>query len=243
MRINISLSPSNEDRQFLDFPLDFRNHFISLLKRLLQNSETAWRFNVDKPGYSPLVFSVEFKKIINIDKAGKKILVSPPVTMKISTGIPTIMTSIVNEAMRVQGSKSVLGLKIDRILLPRPIKIRKDRALFKIRGHAVLRKKDEYINPDIHSPEEIKEAINSTLFKRSEFLAATYNFPNKIAKGIEFIPAFSKCKKGVCAHYGGMLTTIQGEIALTGPPNTLQFLYDFGLGVRTGQGFGLLEKI
>ncbi|MEN3045122.1 MAG: CRISPR-associated endoribonuclease Cas6 [Candidatus Hydrothermales bacterium] len=44
-------------------------------------------------------------------------------------------------------------------------------------------------------------------------------------------------------HYGGFLKGFKGVFILESSPWMLQFIYDFGLGVRTGQGFGLLELI
>jgi len=54
---------------------------------------------------------------------------------------------------------------------------------------------------------------------------------------------YRELAKGVCQHYGGKITSIRGNITLAGYPASLQFLYDYGLGVRTGQGFGLLEVV
>ncbi|MEN3046978.1 MAG: CRISPR-associated endoribonuclease Cas6 [Candidatus Hydrothermales bacterium] len=42
---------------------------------------------------------------------------------------------------------------------------------------------------------------------------------------------------------GGFLKGFKGVFILESSSWMLQFIYDFGLGVRTGQGFGLLELI
>ena len=42
-------------------------------------------------------------------------------------------------------------------------------------------------------------------------------------------------------HYGGVLRGFKGVFYLEGEPEMLQFVYDYGLGVKTGQGFGLID--
>jgi CRISPR-associated endoribonuclease Cas6 len=45
-------------------------------------------------------------------------------------------------------------------------------------------------------------------------------------------------------HYGGYVRGFLGEFKLyTDNPEVLKFVYQYGLGVRTGQGFGYLEVI
>jgi len=42
-------------------------------------------------------------------------------------------------------------------------------------------------------------------------------------------------------HYGGFLKGFKGKFKISSNPETLQFIYDYGWGNRTGSGMGLVE--
>lgn len=241
MRLRITLLPVNGE-ETVSIPDDFRRHFISLLKQVLDGTEVGERFNLEQPGFSHYVFSVSFKRLINWDKEERRITVLSPVLMEVSTGIPSVMTAVTNGVLRLYGKPVVLGLKVGAFSVPPLTRLTDEIAVFKIKGHAVLRGKDGYLDPLISSTAEINDAINIHLFKRLEFLSSWY-VPSGAVAPVSVIPDLSSYRKGVCTHYGGTITTLQGRIALRGSPASLQFLYDFGIGVRTGQGFGLLERL
>ena len=51
-----------------------------------------------------------------------------------------------------------------------------------------------------------------------------------------------KVKKTYVKHYGGYLKCFLGKFKIvTDNEEILKFIYDFGMGLRTGQGFGYLE--
>jgi CRISPR-associated endoribonuclease Cas6 len=50
-------------------------------------------------------------------------------------------------------------------------------------------------------------------------------------------------KETIVKHYGGYIRGFRGIFQLEGSPEILQFVYDYGFGIRTGQGFGLLEVV
>jgi CRISPR-associated endoribonuclease Cas6 len=50
-------------------------------------------------------------------------------------------------------------------------------------------------------------------------------------------------KEVVVDGVGGKVKGFKGKFYIVGKPEILQFLYDFGLGVRTGQGFGLIDVV
>ncbi|GEA14999.1 hypothetical protein E308F_12430 [Moorella sp. E308F] len=223
----------------ITIPLDFRRHFISLIKALAGTSSLANRFTIEKPGYSPYVFSVDFNGIIAMNTSKGEITCRPPVFMTISTGIFEVMTALSNGAIAMKGRKAVLGLSLKDIYLLPLKKIRSTSKKFRILGHAVLRGICDYV--DGSDVEQLEEAINTHLFNRYNFLVKEYCLEDGLRINPVKVLTPSGYYKGVCYHYGGQLTTIQGHIHLQSTPETLQFLYDYGLGVRTGQGFGLLE--
>ncbi|MGB9791253.1 MAG: CRISPR-associated endoribonuclease Cas6 [Thermacetogeniaceae bacterium] len=241
MRLRICLVPA-DGRDKAVIPFDFRRHFISLLKQLFEGSGVAERFALERPGFSPYVFGVGFRRVVGWKSEEQLLEVVPPVQMVISTGIPPVLTAAANGALRLYDRPAVLGLKVASLSVMPLRRLREETAVFRIAGHAVLRGKDGYLDPSASSPEEIAEAINTHMFKRLEFLSPDYLPPGRISP-VSVVPELSSLRKGVCAHYGGMITAVQGRIALKGSPASLQFLYDFGIGVRTGQGFGMLERV
>ncbi|TYL10914.1 hypothetical protein MOLA_09970 [Moorella thermoacetica] len=220
-------------------PLDFRRHFISLIKTLAGTSALAARFTLEKPGYSPYVFSVEFNKIIDIDTRQREITARPPILVTISTGLFDVMTTFSNGAIAMKGRETVLGLYLKDIYLLPLKQIQTGEQEFRIAGHAVFRGVRHYV--DGSDVRELEEAINTHLYKRYSFLIQQYHLDYHSCVSPVKVLGPPSYHKGVCFHYGGQLTTLQGRIHLKSTPETLQFLYDFGLGIRTGQGFGLLE--
>ncbi|MGI6549085.1 MAG: CRISPR-associated endoribonuclease Cas6 [Syntrophomonadales bacterium] len=240
MRVRISLYPEVPQEKIL-IPMDFRRHFISLLKMLLNGSPFNERFEESKPGYSPYVFGIQFGKIHAIDSRKEVIIVQPPVLMTFSTGLYDLMTDVCNMAIAMKGTNTVLGLILGEIQLMPNTNIRSDEVEFELIGHATLRGRDEYVNNA--NPAELEEAINKHLQTKLGFLnqyqtqsANTIYTPIRLTE-------HRYLTKGVCRHYNGLITSIKGRLTLSGYPSSLQFLYDYGLGVRTGQGFGLLEVV
>lgn len=238
MRVKFFLKPAEPIN--VTVPLDFRRYFISFLKTLLSDSPFYARFNEEKPGYSPYVFGVNFGKITNIDKSQKTITVEPPVTMVFSTGLFDLMTDVCNSAINIKGSPAILGLNLDSIQLLPYKTIRSNLVEFKLVGHGVLRTRDRYLEPD-DKKDELEEAMNTHLQAKLAFLSQYFPELSDMVCGPLKIIDFSGLRKGVCFHYGGEITTLQGSVVLGGDPQCLQFIYDYGFGVRSGQGFGLLE--
>jgi CRISPR-associated endoribonuclease Cas6 len=242
LRVNIKLVPVDVNQQNLIIPLDFRRHFISFLKTISANSALFSRFQDTKPGYSPYALSVNFCKIINIDTASRAMIVKPPVYLTFSTGIFDVMTAVCNGAIGLQGKETVLGLKVNGVNLLPLRKINTGSVEFRILGHAALRGKKDYVNGQ--DLQEAEESINTQMLTRFHFLNQQYSLDYA---STDLCPVnvvnIDNLRKGVCFHYGGLITTLQGKIHLDGDQTALQFLYDFGLGTRTGQGFGMLEVV
>lgn len=242
LRVNIKLVPVDGNQQQLTIPLDFRRHFISFLKTISANSVLLSRFQNPSPGYSPYVLSISFCKIINIDTSSTVMTIKPPVYVTFSTGIFDVMTAVCNGAISLQGKETVLGLKIAGVNLMPLRKINSKSVEFKVLGHAALRGKYDYV--DSQNVQEVEEAINTQMLTRFSFLNQQYalEYVSDVLSPV-CVVSTDFLRKGVCFHYGGQITTLQGKIHLSGDPATLQFLYDFGMGTRTGQGFGLLEVV
>ncbi|MGI5821215.1 MAG: CRISPR-associated endoribonuclease Cas6 [Bacteroidales bacterium] len=212
-----------------------------MTKTLLGGSPFSQRFEESAPGYSPYVFSIHFSKIHRVVPEQEVMIIRPPVFMTFSTGLFDLMTHICNRAIVMKDKDTVLGLNLDQIQLLPNKTIRSDAVKFQVVGHAVLRGRDDYL--DNTDASQIEEAINTQLKTKLSFLnqnIAPLN--NSVYSPIKVIE-HRELAKGVCQHYGGKITSIRGNITLAGYPASLQFLYDYGLGIRTGQGFGLLEVV
>jgi CRISPR-associated endoribonuclease Cas6 len=243
LRLRIALSRHNLDNnQEMTIPLDYRRYFISIIKTITDGSPMFKRFGEEKPGYSPYAFAVHFARIKSIETSNKQMVIRPPVIMTISTGMFEVMTAICNGAIKMMGKETVLGMSINNIRLLPDKRIKSRTVTFKIASHSVLRGREDYLNGNTKS--ELEESINTHLLTKLGFLNTQYN--REILPSEQYplhLVSASGIKKGVCLHYGGNLTTLRGNITLAGETPALQFLYDYGMGVRTGQGFGLLEVI
>lgn len=238
MRVKFHLY-TKDDVEYVTIPMDFRKYFISFLKTLTFDSPYFSRFEETAPGYSPYVFGVQFGKIFKIDPESNVIIVKPPVTMTFSTGFFDLMTVVCNSAIKRKGNDAVLGLRLNNIELLPNVNVCSEIVDFKIVGHIVLRGKEGYL--DTSEPADIEESINTHFQTKLNFLSQRYlEVTDKKFKPVKVVDS-KRLEKGVCRHYGGNITSLKGRIVLSGPPDSLQFLYDYGVGTRTGQGFGLLE--
>lgn len=208
---------------------------------LLDGSQFSQRFEETTPGYSPYVFSIHFNKIHSVIPNRKIMLIRPPVFMTFSTGLFDLMTHVCNRAISMKNQNTVLGLNLDQIQLLPNKTIQSDAVKYQVLGHAVLRGRDDYL--DNTDAAQIEEAINTHLQAKLSFLSQNIASLGDTVYSPIKVSEYRKLAKGVCQHYGGKITTIKGNITLSGYPASLQFLYDYGLGVRTGQGFGLLEVV
>lgn len=240
MRVCITLVPEQTGQTSMVIPLYFRRYFISLMKTLLHDSPFYSHFTSKQPGYSPYVFYTGFNKMIAINANEGEMTIQLPVYMTISSGFYEVITEIINAAIKMRNKPVILGLKIQRVEMLPMKRIRAPEAEFRICGHAVFRGTEEYL--DGSDVQLLEESINQHIITKYLFF---HDLPLTMHEEYNLSPVRvleqSNYKKGVCHHYGGLLTTLQGRMHLQAEPKTMQFLYDFGIGVRPGQGFGLLE--
>jgi len=239
LRVTFHLYPPKNNVECINIPLDFRKYFISFLKTLTFDSPYFSRFEEAAPGYSPYVFGIQYGKVCKIDAESETITVKPPVMMTISTGFFDLMTAICNSAIQRKGKDAILGLRLSNIELLPNVNIHTKTIDFKIVGHIVLRSKEGYL--DASEIADIEESINMHFQSKLNFLAGRYlEAKDKKFEPVKVVDS-AQLEKGVCRHYGGNITSLKGRIVLAGHPDSLQFLYDYGIGTRTGQGFGLME--
>lgn len=133
---------------------------------------------------------------------------------------------------------------LENINLIKGEKIKERDVLFKTVGVSILTDSEKkaknfhqwFLVPTSKNQEYFNEVLNKRTLERMKFLEKEVN-----EEKLEFIP--EKIKSCIIPHYGGYLKGFKGTFKLRASPEILQFLYDYGFGVRTGQGFGLLEVL
>lgn len=241
MRLRLSF----KGNELFNLTRDYRRFFISLLKRIFNTSELDENI-YNKKEYKPYTFSVWLGKEFEIEKEIKNCDI---LSLFFSSGDPVIVTHFYNGALALKKQGGITfnkhNLTITDILLLPYQKINSPSVLFKTIGVSVLNdpsadKKDFkkwYIIPD-DNLERFNECLRQRTNSRYQFISRKAGVqPIKLVLS----PEFSIIKETIVEHYGGYVRGFRGIFKLEGSPEILQFVYDYGLGIRTGQGFGLLE--
>ncbi|MEM2742264.1 MAG: CRISPR-associated endoribonuclease Cas6 [candidate division WOR-3 bacterium] len=229
---------------------ELRKPFISFLKKVFEKSDENYfneLFNSKKA--KPYCFSPYFGKDFAEKYIGKNI------SLIFSTGNPDILIHFWNGILALKEDNSdylsINGIKFylrNLTLLP-PKKINSTKAIFRTIGISVLTNPQQsakdfenwYITPEQDNLDEFNEVLRKRTQERflhikgvNKEINLTFSLLQKPEKLVE---------KTIVPHYGGYIKGFRGTFLLEGDPEILQFLYDFGLGVRTGQGFGLLKLV
>jgi len=230
---------------------DIRSNFISFLKKTFQkSSEEKYNSLFTTKKLKPYVFSPF------LGEKFKENIIGPQISFIFSSGDNEIITIFWNGILQLKKEKQdniILNNKKfylkDIKLLPEK-KINSKKVLFKTIGISIM------TDPD-SSPADFKnwfivpEKENLRTF--NEILKKRVKQKYKILKNIEIEPKvkFSLYEKDgktfidetIIPLFGGFVRGFRGYFFLEGNPEILKFLYDYGFGVRTGQGFGLLEIV
>lgn len=233
MRFLVSL----ESQEPATLRLDYRSRFISLLKRVFGAEE------FEQDSTRPYTFSVYFGKEAKVSKEG----IGPVrfINLRFSTGDPSYALKFYNGITSLKGKTHKIGTG-DFVI--KEIRMQKEgdwsSGLFKTLSPVVVERlgakdrsdpKERYIVP---FEEGFEESLLHTLIKRFTLI-----------KGYE--PSLSSFKlrvqsfrEDMVKHYGGYVRCFMGTFKVhTDNPELLKFVYQFGLGLRTGQGFGYLEVL
>ncbi|RME69511.1 MAG: CRISPR-associated endoribonuclease Cas6 [Nitrospirae bacterium] len=162
------------------------------------------------------------------------------------------MTDFIND----DGTKEEVQLQVGRVFLLNEKRISEPVARFKTLSPISV--EDERDRPIDIFAKDGKTINNDELARFTEHLNAIQDRRLKDLRGyslkrpIKFIPIDLKRKgikhtlKGFREQTGKpymVLTTYQGTFCLEGDPEDLQFIYLSGLGLRTGQGFGMVDLV
>lgn len=244
MRILLNFSYIKE----IDIPENIRAYFISFLKKTFQiSNESFYNLLFESKKAKPYVFSPYFGEEFKEKKLGKRlsIIFSSGDFSVISyfwNGLLSLKNAG-NDFIEINGEK----FKLENILLLPKKTIKSKSVIFKTIGVSVLTDPDKpasdfknwYIIPEKENLERFNEVLRRRTKEKLKYLKG---IDTKIHLEFSLFPE-SPVTETIVPHYNGYVRGFRGIFLLKGAPEVLQFLYDFGFGVRTGQGFGLLEIV
>ncbi|MEO0115375.1 MAG: CRISPR-associated endoribonuclease Cas6 [candidate division WOR-3 bacterium] len=260
MRIKVNFSPS------VSFLVrDYRRYFISFLKTIF-TSQGIYDDLYDEKKAKPFSFSIWFGEDFRTDD--EKITLGENLSLVFSSGDPRILAAFYNGTLDLKKKEEEISLGEGKLvvqdisLLPH-CKIFSNQVLFKTIGISVLTDpsasakdfKQWYLLPTEDLAwfnKVLKERIKGRYkYLKNEDKEFNLEFKNLTDSEFQILKAgcliglkFDKpIKETLVEHYDGYVRGFRGVFWLSGESEILQFIYDYGFGVRTGQGFGLLDII
>ncbi|MFN3921895.1 MAG: CRISPR-associated endoribonuclease Cas6 [Caldimicrobium sp.] len=237
-----------KSQRSVNIPQNLRKSFISFIKKTFEaaNSEFYNTLFSEKRA-KPYVFSSYLGEEFQKRKIGEKISVI------FSSGDFSVFSYFWNGILALKENKNDFikindsNFQLLNVLLLQERKIKSTQVIFKTIGVSVLtdpeKSPDDFKNWFIIPQKDNLERFNAVLRKRTEERL-------KYIKGIEkkvnlefLLLEENSIQETIIPHYNGFVRGFRGKFILKGDIEVLQFLYDFGFGVRTGQGFGLLDII
>ncbi|MDI1471668.1 CRISPR-associated endoribonuclease Cas6 [Thermodesulfovibrio sp. 1176] len=251
-------------------PILYRHRFISLIKEALGKSdfnykkslypeEAVKRSKIAKP----FCFSISMPKEKTIKK--EKIVIDEGIEIEdivfyfpensyinfyISSFDYQFIVNLYNGLLEIKEFDfgNGISLKLNRIFMLNERRILTDEVIFKTNSPILIEDSKENpilpIDSDIEYFNEQFNAIHSRILKdiRGEGVKGELEFePLKIRKQV-----VKHTLKGFREKTGKpymMLTCFEGCFKLKGEPEDLKMLYQIGIGLRTGQGFGMVEVV
>jgi CRISPR-associated endoribonuclease Cas6 len=220
--------------------IDYRRRFISLLKRIFGK-------DFDEASVKPYTFAVYFGKKAKF--SNDFITVIDPITFRFSTGDEEVAMVFYNGIIRLKkegylhdlspNSEHGAFFRIEKIALEEepPLKNK-----FKTLSPVVIERKT-----DSKSSRERYAIPGDSDFNRWLVENQQRRISILLTKPMPFTEFYlepASIEEVLVKHYGGYVRGFLGVFNLyTDNPEILKFVYQYGLGVRTGQGFGYLEVV
>jgi len=235
LRITVLLS---HEKDAAEFPDEYRSGFISLFKSLVEEQNEYQELYASKK-HRPFCFAARLGYECTLNN--HSFIFKGPVNLNISSGDHVFFAKLLNtfiarwrkgEIVRLYQNK----LKISNINILPPKRITKNMIVCNSLERIVLK------DPKARGTRYLSPFENSDYFNQilSEFSKDKYRyFTGKESVGNLFLEPING-KFDSVRHYGGLVFGYRGRFKLYGPPELLQFVYDYGLGHRTGQGFGFI---
>ncbi len=263
MRLKVSLTC---DR----FPIIYRHRFMALIKEAIKLSNLAYKnklYPEDNAENSkitkPFCFSVQLPlgrkgviEDITIEpglKISEMVFYIPStkwISFYVSSSDYEFIVSLYNGLLKLKEFpfSEDITLKTKGVLVLREKKITKGEAIFRTLSPILIQDKEgKPILPSYDSLESFNEHFNAIHHRILKDLRG-----EGLYEQLELVPL--DVKKQVVKHtIKGFrektgkpymtLTCFEGMFKLKGDPRDLQMLYQVGMGLRTGQGFGMVEVL
>lgn len=224
---------------------DVRKKFLSFIKKTFEASHSnVFKKIFSEKKFRPYVFSPFFGRKF------KEGIVGPELSFIFSSGNNEIISYFWNGILELKKKKDdFIAISenlyyLENINLIKSKNIKSKEVSFKTIGVCILTDPEKraknfnewFLVPTQKNLEHFNKILLKRTLERMKFLEKDIK-----DKNLEFIP--EKIKVCILPHYAGYLKGFKGTFKLKGNPEILQFLYDYGMGVRTGQGFGLLDIV
>lgn len=223
----------NVSRKSARVSIDYRSRFISLLKRVF--GEEPFRNDLPRP-YTFAVFFGKSARIRNGFLEGVD-----TVNFRFSTGDPIVAVNFYNGLLALKKRNYIhdVGTGRFRIEFIGTEREKVPTGLFRTLSPVIVERmgfsdeRNRYITPE---EDGFTESLLENIVRKYRSITgkdlSLYEF--------NFKPVRIKIEP--IRHYGGVLRGILGTFRIkTDSQELLSFVYKYGLGLRTGQGFGYLE--
>ena len=235
MRFRVRLVRATEDS--LPISLDYRRRFISLLKKIFGEE-----FEEERP--KPYTFAVYLGKSAKIEREHIKDVEA--INLRFSTGDSETAISFYNGTLRLikenylHDMNPKLGSVYFRIVDVDVEKENEPTGFFKTLSPVVVERAVNSKNPKEKYATPKDRDFMWWLLENTQRRYRSIVGKDLELKTFEFEPI--SIKEEFIKHYGGYIRSFLGRFRLyTESKELLKFVYQYGLGVRTGQGFGYLE--
>ena len=237
MRFKVQLVRASKE----DIPIniDYRRRFISLLKKIFEKE-----FHEKSP--KPYTFTVYFGKHTNVEEDHIKGVEN--INFRFSTGEPKTAISFYNGILKlikesyIHNMNTKLGnaqFKIDSVRVEKEYE---PNGLFKTLSPVVVERAVYSKNPKERYATPMDKDFEWWLLENSLKRYRALVGEDLSVKTFQLEPM--EIKEEFVKHYEGYVRGFLGKFKLhTDSKDLLRFVYQYGLGVRTGQGFGYLETL
>ena len=214
--------------------IDYRRRFISLLKRILEDE-------YEKVKTRPYTFAVYFGKEAKI--RGNFVEGVKRINFRFSTGDSILAVKFYNGALALKKQKATHTIGEGRFAVEwiRQEEEKEPTGVYRTLSPVVVERigfhspkpTERYIIP---SEEGFEESLLENILRRYRDIMGV---DLKVSK---FTFEGLKTKEEFIKHYRGFLRGFIGKFkVVSDSQELLRFIYKYGLGLRTGQGFGYLE--
>ena len=237
----MTLSLRGGNKTLYKIKKNYRPIFLHLFKEIASKSALFDKLYAEKE-FSPFASSVYFGNNFKVLKDGFQF--SSPIQLFFSTGQFALYAHFINGCLDFKNNSETIKIDketemfVEDIFPIQPEKVSSHEISIKTMSPIVVQNPDAskedfnnfYLTPNDSYFQEIINIITQKRMHHHE----TDGFTPITIKTV-------KSRDEYVYHYGGYVKSSSGIFNLKASKETLQFLYDYGIGNRTGQLFGLFK--